>query len=154
MKTEAQSLLWRVFAVVFVISAGIPQAIGVVSHFSILKVLGSTVIFLACAGVAIWAFGYRLGANIFWKVVALLLVAVLAYSVYQKVVDFGIGKSSHWSGSWIAALATVVALFTFASIALFRAGIRPEHSAERIFEDKPVPGTRGRLDRLKSRATS
>jgi hypothetical protein len=155
MKTEAQSLLWRVFAVAFVISIGVPQAIGEFSHFSILKTLENTVIFGACVGITTWSFGYRLGANIFWKVVAVLLMVVLGYALFQYFAGLMNGKPDYQSGSWFAAVATFIALFAFAFVALCRAGNGTKSTAaDLIVEGRSSLGNGSRLDRVKTRATS
>lgn len=124
METAKQSLAWRIFVVFLILVPGVGSLRDLTSRIPSFNSLTSAAIVVAVMGVTAWAYGYRVGPRLWWRVFAVGFAFLTAWAVGRILSDLvGEFHSAPWTV--IAGDMTAVPVFALMCLALFRYGAEP-----------------------------
>lgn len=112
MRTQKQSIFWRIYAVVMMLIVG-------VSHLSYLLQgrplggwLGALSILFSIGAVSVWAFGFRTASPMFWRLYAAAFVPYTFWMLSGVALD--VVKMDTHAASWPTIAADISSLIAFA----------------------------------------
>jgi len=127
MRTQKQSIFWRSYAVVMMLIVGVSHLSYLLQGRPLSGWLGTLSILLSIVAVNVWAFGFRTGSPIFWRLYAAAFVPYTFWAL--SGVALNVVRVDTNAESWPIIAANISSLIAFAllCVALIKMAQKRRH---------------------------